>query len=1378
MPTSIPQSTLEKFTTFGDLLRFLRRHAGITQLELSIAVGYSTAQICRLEQNLRLPDPPTIEARIVPALYLEDEPRAVARLMELAANVRREDAPEPGMSPYKGLEYFDEADAGLFVGREALTARLAERVLSFDSKKAAADQRFFAIVGASGSGKSSLVRAGLVPALRWDKRSANWQIHVLTPTAHPLESLATALSQENGSAASITSMMDDLQKDPRHLGIYIKRELKDIGASHLVLVIDQFEELFSLCRSEEERSAFIDNLLTASSDGDGQAIVVITLRADFYAHCASYPQLRQALARQQEYIGAMSDEEMRRAIEEPARRGRWEFEEGLVDLILHDVGHEPGALPLLSHALLETWQRRHGHMLTLSGYTSAGGVRGAIAETAESVFTDQFTHAQQVIAKRIFLRLTELGDETATGDTRRRATFNELILKPEESEATQAVLNALVEARLVTTSEDCVEVAHEALIREWPTLRGWLEDNREGLRLHRQLTDAAQDWQAAEREPDLLFRGVRLGQAREWAAAHSDDLNVLEREFLEASFAAGEREAAEREAQHRRELESAQKLAEAESRRAEEQGHSARRLRRRAIYLGLALGFTFILVVVAIVFARQSSLNAVRAGYQQSTAQAASLKAISEANTRATAQANALAQQSLAEAASTQAIDEANIRATAEAKAVVEAALNRSLSLAGSAQLANQSGEGDTALALAMEAVNLAQPPPEASAALRKVAMSPGTRFILNGHTKSVSAIAISPDNQRAFSGSCTHLNTEGKCLSSELILWDLDARKELHRWSAHTGWVNAVAFSLDGQILVSGGEAGSVILWDARSGNEIRQLTGHTKNIIGLAVTTEFDTPNPSLFSGSADGTLILHDLKTGDVLQKFDQYNSTLTSLAVASKGNRAVTGYQDGSLILWDLNNIHPVRKINVDGVAIFGLAISTDGSLIYSTAGGTLRMIDSQSGSVVKEAVSGGIPNRLVLYPDEKHALVEFSYILTQWDITNWQEQQMLYTDAGEWASPLAISPDGRLAATGYSNGTLHFWNLATLDYQTFNTGLSFPDSIAITPDGQSLLLGNAFTSQQSLVCWDIAGSRKIIALNDIVTDPDSIAFSSDGHFAAAVGGTQDFGVTDFWIWSLPGFEVACHIYDPLIGFRSLAISPDNRFVLTGSQIDFTNTLVLWDVQSCQEVRRFDLDPDEDVTGIAFSSDGKLAITGTAYFKRIILWDVNTGHEIKRFPFENAIGKMPILDVAFVPDDRTILATFATDLVLLDVGTGAIIRRYYGHSANVWSVDISTDDKYILSGANNGEVILWDFSTGEELARLQVSTQPVTSVKFSPDGNYAYFVTGDGLLVKWKIPVQHTLPELLDWINNNRYVRPLTCEERQRYRVEPLCEQESP
>jgi len=466
MPGSIPTGTLDKFTTFGDLLRYLRRRAGITQVELSIAVGYSDPQISRLEQNLRLPDIPTLEARFISPLCLEDEPKAVARLIELAATVRREDAPTPGLCPYKGLDYFDEADTDLFVGREVLTEKLLEEVLDLTSKPRAEHNRFFAIVGASGSGKSSLVRAGLVPALRWNKACSTWPIQVFTPTANPLESLASTLTRANGSIAATAKLMDDLAIEHRTLCLYTRREIKTSPGSFFLLVIDQFEELFALCHSIGERSAFIDNLLTAADDVDGKVIVVITLRADFYAQCAAYHGLRQALAEHQEYIGAMSDEEMRRAIEEPARRGRWEFEPGMVDLILHDVGHEPGALPLLSHALLETWQRRHGRTLTLSGYTSAGGVRSAIAETAEAVFTDQFTREQQAIARRIFLRLTELGDETASGDTRRRATLQELILKPEESDATQAVLKALADARLVTTSEDSVQVAHEALIRE------------------------------------------------------------------------------------------------------------------------------------------------------------------------------------------------------------------------------------------------------------------------------------------------------------------------------------------------------------------------------------------------------------------------------------------------------------------------------------------------------------------------------------------------------------------------------------------------------------------------------------------------------------------------------------------------------------------------------------------------------------------------------------------------------------------------------------------------------------------------------------------------------------------------------------------------
>jgi DNA-binding XRE family transcriptional regulator len=472
MRTASLDVALERFTTFGDLLKFLRRRAGLTQRELSIAVGYSDAQISRLEQNDRLPDLATISARFLPVLMLEDQPDVAQRLLELAATVRREDAPASGLSPYKGLFYFDEADAELFFGREDLTKSLVERIFS----GLETDPRFLAVIGASGSGKSSLVRAGLIPALRWRQESSGWHACVMTPTAHPLEALAEKL---NGSVSK-QDMIKEFSSTAQGLHKYLERLANVSSAEYTLLVIDQFEELFTLSRNEAEQHAFVENILTAALQPNGRTIVVIAMRADFYAYCAKFDLLRQAVSSFQEYIGPMSMEDLRRVIEQPAKRGHWELEPGLVEVLLHDVGAdvgrtpEPGALPLLSHALLETWQRRRGHTMTLGGYIASGGVRGAIAETAEMVFYDKLDQPQRDIARQIFLRLTELGGDSSTADTRRRVGFGELISKQEDRALVRQVLSTLADARLITTDQDVAEVAHEALIREWPTLRNWL----------------------------------------------------------------------------------------------------------------------------------------------------------------------------------------------------------------------------------------------------------------------------------------------------------------------------------------------------------------------------------------------------------------------------------------------------------------------------------------------------------------------------------------------------------------------------------------------------------------------------------------------------------------------------------------------------------------------------------------------------------------------------------------------------------------------------------------------------------------------------------------------------------------------------------------
>lgn len=488
--------------------------------------------------------------------------------------------------PFMGLKYFNVDNADLFFGREALTAELATHLQQ---------NSFLAVVGASGSGKSSLVRAGLVPALQ--KAMPTLQVHVFTPTHHPLEAIATVLTRNSSSVGVTTKFIDAMTTERRSLHLAARRLVKE--DEQLLLVIDQFEELFTLCRSEAKRQAFIDNLVTAVSSPDEEQLtkptrVVIALRADFYHHCAQYNELRRLVEKQQRFIGAMSQVDLRRAIEEPASRSGYTFEPGLADLLLRDVGAsgnqsaEPGALPLLSHALLETWRRREDNLLTFSGYTNAGGVQGAIAKTAESVFQEQLTPTQQSIARNIFLRLTELGE--GTQDTRRRALISELLPASEAAAEVQAVLNLLSKARLVTTDEETAEVAHEALIREWPTLRLWLDENREGLRLHRHLTESAQAWQQLNRDPGELYRGARLEQAQEWGVHHDDELNDLEREFLATSLTAQQRAIEEAQTQQQRELAQAQQLANAQTQAA-----------RRARNFNIALAAILLLVIAGAV---------------------------------------------------------------------------------------------------------------------------------------------------------------------------------------------------------------------------------------------------------------------------------------------------------------------------------------------------------------------------------------------------------------------------------------------------------------------------------------------------------------------------------------------------------------------------------------------------------------------------------------------------------------------------------------------------------------------------------------------------------------------------------------------------------
>ncbi len=508
-----------------------------------------------------------------------------------------------GKNPYRGLELFDVEHAPLFFGREASTEWL---LVALKRKPSGIENRFLAIVGASGSGKSSLARAGLLAAMKDGKLdgSAAWPRAICRPGSEPFFNLARALTGHAPESVSAV-VFDRLQgrKDgERSLHVAAGLVLGEPPrAERLVVLVDQFEEVFTLCNDEAERRDFIANLLHAATVAGGRSIVVLTMRADFYPRCASYANLAAALSDHQVLVGPMTDDELRRAIDRPARLAGLEPEPGLVELLVDDIRGRAGGLPLLQFALQEVWQRREDYRLSIRTYREIGQIEGALQRKADAVF-GTFTDEQKELCRRIFLRLVQPGE--GSEDTRRRAARRELLPNnPEQAGAVQAIIDRLTdpESRLLTTErqqsgagEGTLEVAHEALIRGWPQLRTWIEADRAGLRTHLRLTDAAKEWAdaAAEAKEATLYAGARLAVASEWAASHRDELGALEAAFLSASQEHERQQKADEAEKNRR-------LAEAEHRRAEEAEAATKRLKKLGRVLMIAATISLLLAVVA-----------------------------------------------------------------------------------------------------------------------------------------------------------------------------------------------------------------------------------------------------------------------------------------------------------------------------------------------------------------------------------------------------------------------------------------------------------------------------------------------------------------------------------------------------------------------------------------------------------------------------------------------------------------------------------------------------------------------------------------------------------------------------------------------------------
>jgi len=1174
-------------------------------------------------------------------------------------------------NPYKGLRAFSEADAADFFGREALIARLLERMaeeaavrgvlgVAGDGRRQTTDQsRFLAVVGPSGSGKSSVVKAGLIPALRRGglPGSENWFIADLVPGAHPLDELELALLRV--AATQPLGLREQIERDERGLARAARLILPDEVESELLLVIDQFEELFTLVEDERAKEQFLHTLVAAVSDPRSRVRVIITLRADFYDRPLRYGALGELVRARTEVVLPLDPSELEQAIAGPAARVGLALEPGLVTAIVKDVAEQPGALPLLEYALTELFERREGRALTLAAYQAIGGVTGALVRRADTLY-EGLDESGRETARQLFLRLVTLGE--GVEDTRRRVRRSELasIIDGPLSVATDKVIDLYGRYRLLTfdrdplTRDPTVEVAHEVLIRAWGRLRAWLDEGRDNLRAQRRLAAVAHEWTQSGHDPSYLASGARLVQFE--ALAVDSDASTHSAGSGQASSGRGLVLNEEELAYLRASLDERDRRETAER---ERQAHELALQKRAANRLRYLVGGLAVFLVVAIgltVFALSSRADAITERQR-----AEDNLTRSEAQ-RLAAEANRLYQSG----------------GIAEVIGLLSVRSIRTL----------YTPQGDAALAAATTLDYPRQQFNGHTQLVAKVAFSPDGKSVLTGsgdktarlwdartgqellqfigHTDLVDGVAFSPDGKYVLTNS----------VDGTARLWDVRTGHELRQFIGHSGSVDAAAFSPDGKYVFTASMTDKTArLWDAQTGQELHQFVGHTDGIWVIAVSPD----GKQLLTGSTDKTARLWDVQSGQQLHIFAGHTREIQGVAFSPNGKYVLTGSLDKTVQLWDAQSGAVVREFKGHTDGVRNVAFSPDGkSIVTGSNDATVRIWDTQTGQELRRFIGHKSDVFSVAFsPDGKYALSgSLDNTALLWDVQAHAEyQRFLHTDA-VWA---AFSPDGKYVLTGSWDTTVRLWDAQTGEQRWVITGTEPINTVAFSHNGKYILTGSG---DKTARLWDAQTGQELRRFVGHRTYLNSVAFSPDGKYILTGSGDREARLWD----AQTGKELRQLVGHTFDNVFSVAFSPDSKYVLTGS---YDGTARLWDVQTGKELRRFTI-PNDGAAAVTFSPDGKYVLTGS-WDGVARLWDAHTGEQLRRF-----VGHTDIIwGVVFSPDGKYILTGSGDKTARLwDVQTGQELRRFTGHTAIVNTVAFSPDGRRVLTGSNDGTARLWD------------------------------------------------------------------------------------
>ncbi|MEH2196006.1 MAG: caspase family protein [Nostoc sp.] len=1180
--------------------------------------------------------------------------------------------------PYMGLSAFSEEDSQYFYGREALTQQLIHQLR---------DRSFLAVIGASGSGKSSIVQAGVIPQLRSGKQipsSEQWWIKSIRPGANPLEALARRLGGVGGEQGDkennnytqfpIPNSQFPIPNSqfpiPSHQSPHLLLEgifhqgvegfvywIRNQPHRVVVLVVDQFEELFTLAPTAD-RELFLELLLGAVQYAGDRFKLIITLRADFISSCLEVPALAKALQDFSVLVPPkLSLDDYRRVILKPAQQVGLKVEPELVEVLLRELNHSPGDLPLLEFVLEQLWQHRVAGELTLQVYQEQlGGIKGALERSSQAVY-ESLDPQMRECAKWIFLSLTQLGE--GTEDTRRRIHKSELIVKKYPAALVEKTLNALTSAKLVvmnleeeevtegqgregepenisppapllniSPSPITVEVAHEILIRHWSTLRWWLEENRDRLRKQRQIEQASQLWLQRTQQADFLLQGVRLAEAEDIYIKYTDELSADVQRFIEACLV----QRKQQQLQEKTRLKQAQRAVVALS------------------ILGLA----------AVCFGSLA--------YWKS--QAAQLREIEALN--ASSQANLLSHQQL----------EALI-------ASVKAGKQLKNTLLAPTEVQTQT-----------------------LGVLQQVISGTQERNRLEAHSAEVVSVSFSPDGQTIVSASN----------DKTAILWGRDGTK-LRILTGHTAKVRSVSFSPDGQMIATASFDRTVKLWRTKDGSLIRTLNGHTAEVVSVS----WSSNGEMIATGSADRTAKIWKVSDGHLLRTLSGYKDFVNSVSFSPDGEILAIASADKTVKLWSVSDGILQQTLQGHTAGVSSVAFSPDGQTLASASEDKTVRLWRRDGSLQRIIAAHNAEVLSVNFSHDGQTLASTSADSTI-KLWNSHDGSLVQTLLGHSIAVYSVSfsPDDQTLVSAGADKTVRLWQRDNLLFKTLTPHQGKLYSVSFSPDGQTLATAGQDTT---IKLWRRDGSLRqtlegySTSIYGHSSDIYALAFSPDGETLASA--SQDYYIK---LWRTSDGYMIKTLQGHRREVNGLSFSPDNKILASASA---DTTIKLWNIQTKALIKTLQGHTAE-VLSVRFSPDGEI-LASAGRDKKVLLWRVKDGKLLYTLSeHTNAVNA-----ISFSPDGQ-VLASASDDktIKLWQVSNGVLLQTLRGHTDGVYSISFSPDGKMIASASGDGSIKLWN-RDGRELKTLPGHTNAVLSLSFSPDGKFLASASFDGTAKLWHL-----------------------------------------